>query len=93
MTIFAVVLRTPNSEVWERLTEAYPNSNHFVLNSTFALISGGDVSENVAQNVGIKGEDRVESASGVVFRMSSAYSGFTTASLWEWLGLHSDELE
>ena len=64
----------------------------FQLSPTFAVVSSSGVSGSVAEGVGIKGENKVEGASGVVFKLSSAYSGYTVSSLWEWLGEHGDEL-
>ena len=45
-----------------------------------------ELTQEVAVRAGIKGEDRIEDASGVVFRLNGAYAGFAARSLWEWLG-------
>ena len=45
-----------------------------------------EVSTAVASKLRIKGEDK--DISGAVFRMSSAYSGYTSKSLWEWLDVN-----
>lgn len=90
MSVFAVVLREPNSEVTTRLEEAYPG--FYKLNETFFLVEGNSIAETVAESVGIKGDDRIESASGVVFRLNNiAYSGFTVRSLWDWLQMTEDK--
>lgn len=90
MSVFAVVLRESNSEVTERLKEAYPG--FYKLNETFFLVEGSSLAETVAESVGIKGDDRIESASGVVFRLNNiAYSGFTVRSLWDWLQMTEEK--
>ena len=88
--LFAVVLHEPNLEVEERLEETYPI--HYKYTETFYLVSVGRTvfSEEIAEAVGIKGDRRIEDSSGVVFRVNSAYSGYTKRTLWEWL---SSELE
>ena len=89
MAVFAVVLRTPNQEVFKKLNTKYPD--HFQLSNTFAVLATGDVSGAVAANIGIKGEDQAEDVSGVVVRLAKAYSGFTMGSFWEWITEHGDD--
>ena len=89
MSVFAVVLRTPNQEVFGRLESEYPD--HFRLSETFAVLATADISGTVATKIGIKGENQAENASGAVMRLAKAYSGFTTGSFWEWIGEHQDD--
>lgn len=83
--VFAVVLYEPNQEVEKRLKKAY--ENQFKYTDTFYLIAVDQtvISGEIAEVIGIKGEDRIEDSSGVVFKMNSAYSGYTQRELWEWL--------
>ena len=89
MSVFAVVLRTPEPEVFVRLEAKYPA--HFRLSDTFAVLATGDVSGTVAENIGIKGENQIKGVSGVVMKQAKAYSGFTTGSFWEWIKAHGDD--
>lgn len=88
MAIFAVVLKQPNQNVRERLAAEYPD--HYQLSDTFSLVESGELAETIAIKAGIKGESQAPDVSGVVFRLGRAYSGYTTRSLWEWLGARQD---
>ena len=83
--LFAVVLYEPDEEVEGRLAEAY--QFHHKYTDTFYLICAGQsvITKDIAEAIGLKGEDRVEDSSGAVFKMNSAFSGYTQRSLWEWL--------
>ena len=83
MPIFAVVLNKPNTEVDRRLRERYPDN--FSLSDTFYLVQDQTIAENITVALGIKGDGRIESARGVVFRLNGAYSGYSTRALWDWL--------
>ncbi len=83
MPVFAVVLNEPNNEVEKRLKEKYEGC--FALTDTFFLVQSEAIAENVAVDAGIKGEDRVETARGVVFKLNKSYSGYTSRALWDWL--------
>ena len=90
MSIFAVVLREPNAPVKERVEQYYPN--HFPLSDTFFLVDSDTIAETVAAKTGIKGEEQVKNASGVVFKLNSGYAGFTARALWDWLKVHKDNM-
>ena len=49
------------------------------------LVASDDIAEQVAQKVGIKGENRIEGVTGAVFKLNGAYAGFASRALWEWL--------
>ncbi len=91
MSVFAVALREPNDECFSRLKEHYSGS-HYTLSKAFALVSCNDLAEEVAVNVGIKGDGQIEGISGVVFKLNGAYSGYTTRSIWEWLERNEADL-
>lgn len=86
MPVFAVVLNEENSEVAERIEKLFPD--FYQLNDTVFLVQKDGIipAEKVAVSIKIKGEDRIEDAHGVVFRLNKAYSGYSACSLWDWLG-------
>ena len=81
--VLAVVLDKPQGEVLERLGNEY--ANVFEYSDTFLLVpvNMSVTTSEVAQKAGIKGRGR--DATGVVFKLNSAYSGYTRKELWEWL--------
>ena len=84
MSVYAIVLLEPNGEVKSRISKEFPE--HYEYNSTFFLVEADTLAENVAISAGIKGDNRIESASGVVIKLEEfSYAGYTTRSLWEWL--------
>lgn len=89
MPVFAVVLREPNQQVLDRVDEEYPDS--FRLSSTFVVVASDDLTEQVATKAGIKGDGQAPDVSGAVFLLGGPYAGFTTRSLWEWLGRHEGD--
>ena len=90
MSVFAIVLREPNKHVQGRVDAEYPTC--FWLSPTFAVVATDELTEKVATRVGIKGDDRVPDASGVVLMLGGPYSGYTDRSLWEWLKKYEDYL-
>ncbi len=81
-SLYAVVLDSPEPAVEGRLKEHY--ARVFRQTDTLILVVGGvDDSEDVAVAAGVRGEQR--EVSGVVFRLSGSYSGYTKRGLWEWL--------
>ena len=83
MPVFAVILNEPSAEVEQRLGQAYPG--HFRFTDTVFLVETDGIAESVATGAGIKGNDRIEAARGVVFKLNKSYAGFTVRSLWDWL--------
>ena len=91
MSVFAVVLNEENHDVAERIRSGYPNFS-YRLTDTFFLVRSDTIPETVATAIGIKGDRRIETARGVVFKLNRSYSGFTARSLWDWLR-QAEELE
>ena len=83
MSLFAIILEAPNPEVEKLVRESYPN--HYPFSETVFLISQDTLAETVAQTVGIKGDNRIEVATGAIFKLSGAYAGYASRALWEWL--------
>ena len=78
--MFIIILDDPN-EVQKNLIEThYPNSKKLATNAF--LVKADQVSQTVAENVGIR-TDPTKGA-GVVLGLNGAYSGFTAPSVWEW---------
>ena len=89
MRTFAVALNETNPDVAERIEGKYPD--HYRITDTLFLIADDTIAERVATAVGIKGDDRIESAAGVVFKLNGAYSGYSSRSLWDWLTLAEEK--
>lgn len=83
MCMFAVILNEANQKAAERIAESYPAYYRF--SDTVFLVSDDALAETVSASVGIKGDDRIDEAGGVVFRLNGAYAGYTKRVLWEWL--------
>lgn len=82
MSVFAVVLKEPNLHVEQEIKKEYPKHHKF--NDTFYLLESSSIAQDVALSIRIKGDDRIESSSGVVFKLNHSYSGFTSRGLWDW---------
>ena len=84
MTVYAIALLEPNEAVSRKVGENYPG--HYEYSPTLFLVESDVLAENVATDVGIKGENRIKDASGFVIKLEEfSYSGYTSRSLWEWL--------
>lgn len=80
--IFVVTLTVENTEIEERIKEAY---RYYPLSDKCYLVSSDGISEQVANQIGLKGNERIPDALGVVFKLNGAYSGYASKSIWEWL--------
>ena len=91
--VYAVTLRTQNSEVEERITENFPGASSYRFTDQFFLVRGdlSDLVSDIARKVGLKGKKRIQGASGAVFKLNQGYSGFTKPDLWDWLSNLEDE--
>ena len=89
MAVFAVYLQDEDEQVRDRLQKRYPEPQHLPLADNLFLVRSESIAQSVAEALGIKGEDR--DATGVVFKLNSAYSGFADRSIWEWLTLEERE--
>lgn len=89
MAMHAIVLWESNPHVATRIAEKYPL--HYEVNKTFFLVHSPEISEKVAIAAGIKGEDQVDDALGVVFKLNGAYAGYAPRSIWEWLSTEEEK--
>lgn len=81
--VFAVVLDEPDGRVPDRIRKEYANVHQYTDTFYLVAVDPSVVTRDVAVAAGIKGTNR--DATGVVFKLNSAYSGYTRKSLWEWL--------
>lgn len=88
--IHMVLLTKPSEGVVALIQEKYPG--HHQVTETCYLVQTKELTQDVAMKVGVKGPDRIDDASGVVFKLNGAYSGFAARTLWEWLG-QAEEME
>lgn len=88
--VFAIALDSPASVAFKNsIRESYPR--HFQYTDQLFLVQDDNISEVVAQTLKIKvDEDADRLASGVVFRLEGAYSGYTSRALWDWLTIAED---
>ncbi len=89
MALHAIILEEENDKVVKRINEHYPEN--YGVNATCFFVRTVDISAKVADNVGIKGDDRVQDSAGGVFKLNGAYSGHATRAIWEWLSIKDDE--
>ena len=86
MSVFMVCLSDgPLAELADRIKSNYPD--RFKLSQRVYLVRSNSISDYVAQNVGVKGPDRIDESTGIVFKLGPAYAGFHSRSVWEWLSL------
>ena len=83
MAVHMIVLTKPNDAVASRIQEAYPDN--YQITQDCYLVQSKDITQKIATTVGIKGKGRVDDASGAVFKLNGAYSGFASRAMWEWL--------
>lgn len=90
MAVHMIVLSRQNDAVVSRIQEAY--QDNYEITQTCYLVLSKDITQKIATTVGIKGEDRIDDASGAVFKLNGAYSGYAPRALWEWLD-QAEEVE
>ena len=90
MQVFIVIVdddvpETALEQVREQIQEKYPDNRHYEMSSRVFFVTGKELTQAISEGIGIRGDNRFEGASGAVFRLNGAYSGFTDPSVWEWL--------
>ena len=84
MAVFAIALIQPNQAVARLVKNKYPECYEY--SPTLYMVEADAIAEAVAMTVGIKGDNRIEDASGFVIKLEEfSYSGYTARSLWDWL--------
>ena len=86
MRVFVVALDADGEVASEMVEERLKRSvsDFYRLSPSVFVVSADLLSSELANAAGIKGDDRLSDATGVVFRIDG-YSGFTDRSLWEWM--------
>ncbi|MCY4031013.1 MAG: hypothetical protein OXF05_02715 [Hyphomicrobiales bacterium] len=82
MADYIVIFDRESDSNRQRIAKVDPNA--YEHDPRIFFVRSDEVSQTVAVNLKIKGEGR--DTAGAVFKISSAYSGYTSKSLWEWLG-------
>lgn len=88
MTTFAVYLRTGSDLAAQRIQSEYPDDS-LNLSHDLWLVSSEETSQEVAERLQIRSEERNPATSGIVFRVEN-WSGFADKSVWEWLGAKNE---
>lgn len=86
MTIFAILLPSPQPKLAEAIVAAYPN-NYLKITDTQWLVSGGGTVIEVTAKIGVydpKQPDNPVSGSAIVISMS-AYYGRAPTPVWDWI--------
>ena len=83
MSTFAVIFtgKTDLSAAGSRLMKSFPDA--YNLNRSTFMVRADSLSSEIAEAVGIKGDNR--EYTGVVFKVNHSYSGYTARDFWEWL--------
>lgn len=83
VSVFAVHISGERTEKpAKRLQQRYPD--HYRVSDRFYLVCSDGTAQDVADRIGIGGEDQSET--GVVFELKRFYAGFERRALWDWLG-------
>ena len=85
MRVYAVLLNEPAPDIKEQIEKQYTKPNHYKINDTAFFIQTNKLADDVAQDIGLKGENQGERVFGVVIKLNSSYSGFNLPALWDWL--------
>ena len=85
MAAFAVYLQDDAPAVRTRIEAEFPPPDHYRLADNLYLVRTGLITEMIAQRLGIKGAERIEDATSVVFKLNAAYAGYANRAIWEWL--------
>jgi hypothetical protein len=86
MTIFAILMPTPQSAVIAKIREIFPN-DHLMVSDTQYLVSSTGTAIEVCAKLGIydlKLPNAPSTGNAIVFATSS-YFGRAPSSIWDWL--------
>ena len=87
--VFAIVLDSPNAGVAKEIQDKYPGAYKHSTDVLYLVTSeAGVLTRTVADDIGLRSGT---GATGAVFKLNAAYSGFTNPALWEWLGNARDD--
>lgn len=86
MTVFAILLPSPEPRVVAAIKAAYPN-DHFSINETQWLVSSNGTAIDLCAKIGVfdaKNPAAPSTGNAVIFATSS-YFGRAQATIWDWL--------
>ena len=86
MRVFAVMLDGHGVRVAEQVHERLLAADYKVYNlgeGSF-LVGSNDLAEKIAFAAGIKGDNQIDGATGIVARVED-YVGFTRRAVWNWI--------
>jgi hypothetical protein len=86
MTVFAVLMQSPQPRVVEMIKQSFPN-DHLQLTDTQYLVSGTGTAIDVSAKLGIydpKNPSTPATGSAIVFATSS-YFGRAATNIWDWI--------
>ena len=85
MNIFVVTLNEPNKKVVEKIKEIYPPPQFYEISPLSFLLATPEFPRDIALKIGLREENLIEDALGVVFKLNGAYSGYSYHELWDWI--------
>lgn len=86
MTIFTILMPTPQPQIVEAMKEAFPD-DHLIINETQCLVSSAGTVMSVTAKLGIydaKNPSAPSTGSAIVFAISSYY-GRAPTMVWDWI--------
>ena len=89
MALHAIVLQQENAQVAAQVDKHY--SLNYAVNEKCFLVRTDDISEKVANAVGLQGDKRIPNAAGVVLKLNGSYAGYASPGIWEWLAIEETE--
>ncbi len=84
MSIFAVLSRTSNPKLENRIVKEFPN-DHYKLSTNQWLICSGGTSIDLSQKIGIVESGKTGDTGPALVLSVSGYYGSETPDLWEWV--------
>ena len=85
MSIFIVIIDESNQEVEELLDKHYSDNYRYHENDRVFFVRTKHIADKIARNLKIKTDDDKSLVNGVVLKLNSSYSGFTSRAIWDWL--------
>ena len=86
MRVFAVMLDGRGVRMADQVHDRLRAADYKVheLSKGSFLVGSNDLAEEIAVAAGIKGDDQIDGATGVVARVED-YVGFTQRAVWSWI--------
>ena len=85
MAVLAVYLQDDDPEVRAEIEARFPLPAHHKLADNLYLVRTELLTSTVAERLRIRGAEKANRATGVVFKLNAAYAGYANRAIWEWL--------